>query len=209
MSDQTLSWFSLAALPLAERQGKVDDRMLACRLKELTEAVRQAVQEGRELLYLRGLLATDAYHEAAKENLYTSDETAIAPRVRWDKKSGFPTFYWERVVKRMYPLSASGPVSAGKGRGKSYKATILVGKGDRARKVSRKVVLLSEHVRLCGRTDSIPPATFNGEPLWSRTLGPLAEEKLTILRKQSKVLSQINRCLIRLQELELELEGEK
>ena len=37
-------------------------------------------------------------------------------------------------------------------------------------------------------------------------LGPLAEEQLTILRKQSKLISQINRNLIRLKELEKELE---
>ena len=209
MSEPRSPWRSLAGLPVADRRAKIDDQALARHVKEFASSTRQAVQEMRELLYLRGLLASDAYFEAAKENLYTENETAITPRIRWDEKSGTATFYWERTVKHIYPLAPSAAIHPNKGKGKSYKAVFKIGKGANARKVTRKVVLLSEHVRLSQRTDSIAPSTFQKEPLWSRTLGPLTEEKLTVLRKQSKLLTQINRCLNRLLQLEDEAEAGK
>lgn len=199
-------WLDLSELTASERRTKISDKALARREREITGSLSQGIQELRELLYLRGIVATDAYHEASKENLYTKNETAITPRVRWDVKNGLPHFYWERTTKHIFPTTAAKSSSAKKGKGKSYVTVIRVGKGDSARSVYRKVVLATKHIRLNARTDSIPPSTFQKEPSWSRMLGPLAEEQLTILRKQSKLISQINRNLIRLKELEKELE---
>lgn len=158
--------------------------------------MQKAVEALRQSLFRQGRTATDLYIQMAKENAFGPDETKLFPRVRLDKRYGSPSFYWERLIRHVYPITPTKPLVKTPGKGRSYEA--FVRRKGSSKKEKMRVVLLSEHVPINKKTLSVPMRVFDGEPEWARLAAQLIEPQLTALRVQNKALSDISRALIRL-----------
>lgn len=158
--------------------------------------MRNAVEALRQSLFRQGRTATDLYIQMAKENAFGPEETKLLPRVRLDKRYGTPSFYWERMIRHVYPTTSAKPLVKTPGKGRSYEA--FVRRKGSPKKEKMRVVLLSEHVPINRKTLSVPMRVFDREPEWARLAAQLIEPQLTALRVQNKALSDISRSLIRL-----------
>lgn len=158
------------------------------------QAIEDAIKNLRIILYFQGLHETDFYHAKAKEMAFTSEETKILSRVRWDKRYETPSFGWEKLIRKAFPITA---IDA-----QRFKKTPGIYLGlihHKGKKLRRKIVLSSKAIPIQKATDSIAQSTFSNEPFWSQIAGETAEKKLCLLRKQAKQLATISKhlCVLR------------
>ena len=159
-------------------------------VKEQIEVIDFAIKNLRTLLYFLGLYETDFYHCKAKEMAFTAEETKILPRVRWDKRYETPSFFWERLIRKTFPITKIEAEHFKKKPGVYIGFVSFKGK-----KLRRKVVLSSKAIPLQKATNSIAPSSFAKEPVWAQIAGETAEEKLRFLRKQAKQVTAIAKHL--------------
>lgn len=160
-------------------------------LLERHTLLQSGIQACRQGLFLEGLIATDFYHAKAKDVAFAPDETKILPRVRWDPRSQSPVFHWNRLIRKVFPLTSATPLPA-KGSGSYIGRVKLKGRQGSQR---MKVVLSAKHIAIQKATNGIAPSTFDTEPAWAQIAGEAAEKKLRALRKQAKLLTEISRRL--------------
>lgn len=131
------------------------------------DVMRSAIAKIRQLLLIQGLCVTDVFHELKRETSFTAEETLIAPRVRTDERRGTPNFYWERTIRHAYPLGTT-PIAKREGRARNYQ-TFVRRHGSKT-KTKMHVYLLSKHVPLLKKTQSVSMKEFSQEPEWFRRL---------------------------------------
>ena len=159
-------------------------------LEEQIQSIATAIANLRTLLFLEGLYATDFFHSKAKEMAFTKEETKILSRVRWDERYNTPSFLWERLVRKTFPITEIEARNFKKTQG-TYLGFIQC----QGKKLRRKVVLSSKTIPLQKATDSIATSAFKKEPPWAQIAGEAAETKLRSLRKQSKQVTAIAKHL--------------
>lgn len=173
----------------AMRQAVEQDRVVELINSQL-QAIECALKNLRIILYFQGLYATDFYHTKAKELAFTQEETKILSRVRWDARYKTPSFGWEKITRKAFPIT---DIDAQRFKKKPGSYLGFVGrKGKRTR---QKIVLTSKAVPLQKATSSIARSSFSKEPIWAQIAGETAEEKLRLLRKQAKQLAAIAKHL--------------
>lgn len=192
-----MNWFDLALngnpakRERANAEENVDDF-----IRTETERMTRSVEQIRAALYFKGMLVTDVYHQMAKENAFSKDETHITPRVRMDPRYNTPSFYWERLIRHAYDISPNRSAKTQRGKGRSYDAYVRR-KGAKTKEKMR-VVLSSQHIRINRKTLAISLREFDREPQWARLAAEIAEKDLVRLRQTTKQLSNVNRALQRL-----------
>lgn len=162
------------------------------------EVMHSAIAKIRQLLLIQGLCVTDVFHELKRETSFTAEETLLVPRVRMDVRRGTPSFYWERVVRHAYPLGASES-DTHRGKTRSYRAYVRC-RGAKT-KTQMQVYLLSKHVPLLKKTQSVSMKEFAHEPEWVQTAAALIEPQLTDLRRLATAIGAVNRSLCRFEQM--------
>lgn len=193
-------WFDLANEKIDSRRDKALYGEVETFCQHQLDTIQECIQQLREAIFFRGRLVSDTYYETAKNSLYTEQETTVNPRVRWDANNGTPHFYWEKTLRRVFAIGRSEPVTKSVGKGRSYVAYVRC-KGAKSKQRMR-VVLASKYIRLNARTQSISMTAFKDEPAWAKVTGELTEQKLTVLRKQAKLLADISASVARYRRLE-------
>ena len=160
--------------------------------------MRSSVANIRRMLLIYGLYVTDLYHDMKRGTTFSSEETQLAPRVRMDERRGTPSFYWERTVRRAYPLDTASTDST-RGSKRSYQGYVR----RRGAKVKERmqVYLLSEHVPLLKKNQSVSMKVFEKEPEWVRVAAALIEPQLTELRRLATAIGAVNRSLSRFEQM--------
>lgn len=161
------------------------------------DVMRSAIAKIRQLLLIQGLCVTDVFHELKRETSFTVEETLIAPRVRMDERRGTPNFYWERTIRHAYPLGTSPIVERGE-RTRNYQA--FVRRHGAKTKTKMQVYLLSKHVPLLKKSQSVSMKEFSQEPEWVQTAAALIEPRLTELRRLAIAIGVVNRDLSRFEQ---------
>lgn len=173
--------------------------------EEIAEAMQAEIQilhDGiakiRQLLLIQGLGVTDIFHAMKHDTAFSEEETLIAPRVRMDERRGTPNFYWERTIRHAYPLGAS-QTERRAGKTKTYQA--FVRRKGSTTKTKMQVYLLSKHVPLLKKTQSVSMKEFAHEPEWVRTAAALIEPQLAELRRLATAIGVVNRDLSRFEQM--------
>ena len=194
----SLDWSLMADAKQAEsRRGLAKEEISEAILNEV-EAMHLAITHIRKFLLVYGLAVTDLYHDMKHETAFSEEETLIAPRVRMDERSGTPSFYWERIVRHAYPVGTSEPETH-RGKTRSYRAYVRC-RGSK-NKTKMQVYLLSKHVPLLKKSQSVSMREFDHEPEWVQTAAALIEPRLTELRRLSTAIGSVNRSLIRFEQM--------
>lgn len=185
-------WAELSVNDNKILRAKLTDQIVIEALQEQLGLISDSIEAMRLIFLSAGLKATDSYIEMSKKYAFTKDETLINPRVRMDSRYKTPSFFWEKTIRHVMPLSTK--VKSGSTR--SYEAYVRV-KGSATKKKMR-VYLLSKHVPVNTRTKMTTMSNFENEPTWARMAAELIEPKLTLLRKLSCDLSNISRQILAL-----------
>ena len=187
--------FECLKLAQAGPEGRVQVNRdeLSALIADLVVQMEEATAGIRAALFLSGMLDTDFYYSKAKKSAFTTEETKVLPRVRWDERHGTPNFQWEILTRRAHPIAPGRTPGVRRPGAHGYIA--YVRKGNSKTKSKMYVTLSSKTVPLRKGTDGISPTTFNKEPDWAQIAGEDAEAKLRILRKQEKQLADIRRRL--------------
>ncbi len=173
------------------RKGLSKEQMESAVFAEI-ERMRSSVASIRQILLAYGLYVTDLYHDMKRQTTFSPEETQLTPRVRMDDRCGIPSFYWEKTVRRAYPLNTAAANSA-RGSTRSYQGYVRR-KGAKT-KERMQVYLLSEHVPILKKTQSVSMKVFEREPEWVQMAAALIEPQLTELRRLSTMVSRVNRTL--------------
>lgn len=173
--------------------------------EEIAEAMQAEIQilhDGiakiRQLLLIQGLGVTDIFHAMKHETAFSGEETLIAPRVRMDERRGTPSFYWERTIRHAYPLGVSRATGREE-KTKTYQAYVRC-RGSKT-KTKMQVYLLSKHMPLLKKTQSVSMKEFSREPEWVQTAAALIEPQLTELRRLATAIGAVNRDLKRVEQM--------
>lgn len=185
-------WAELSVNDNKILRAELTDQIVIEALQEQLGLISDSIEAMRLIFLSAGLKATDSYIEMSKKYAFTKDETLINPRVRMDSRYKTPSFFWEKTIRHVMPLSTK--VKSGSTR--SYEAYVRV-KGSATKKKMR-VYLLSKHVPVNTRTKMTTMSNFENEPTWARMAAELIEPKLTLLRKLSCDLSNISRQILAL-----------
>ena len=185
-------WAELSVNDNKILRAKLTDQIVIEALQEQLGLISDSIEAMRLIFLSAGLKATDSYIEMSKKYAFTKDETLINPRVRMDSRYKTPSFFWEKTIRHVMPLSTK--VKSGSTR--SYEAYVRV-KGSATKKKMR-VYLLSKHVPVNTRTKMTTMSNFENGPTWARMAAELIEPKLTLLRKLSCDLSNISRQILAL-----------
>ena len=175
------------------RRGLTKEQVLKAVCSEL-KTMYSSIARIRRIVFVYGLSVTDFYHDMKRETAFTPEETLVAPRVRLDERRGTPSFYWERTVRHAYPLNKSKANSV-RSKTRTFKAFVRR-KGAKT-KERMQVYLLSKHIPILKKTQSISMKEFSNEPEWARTAATLIEPQLTQLRRLVTTLNGVSRNLIR------------
>lgn len=185
-------WLWLAKAGTPEDRAMIEEGEVDAYVDERLMAIQTAVAEIREALYFKGVKASDEYHQMLRRTSFTSESTRIYPRVRWDERYQTPSFSWERLVCRAYPVDAkqSGVDSQDS---KAYVATF---KSERTgNMVTMKVLWATEQVCLNKETKRVSKAAFARQPEWVRLAASIVDERLSVLRRQNGMVAEIGRIL--------------
>ena len=181
--------WQLSVATAAERQSVQQSDVISL-VEEQLKAIDTAVENLRKIFFFEGLHATDFFHSKAREMAFTPEETKLISRVRWDARYGTPSFLWERLVRKSFPISAIEAQNFKKTKG-AYVGFVRY----KGKKVRRKIVLSGKAIPLQKATDSIATSAFKNEPTWAQIAGETAEEKLRSLRKKAKQVTAIAKHL--------------
>lgn len=185
-------WVDLSCVDNNALRAKLTDEIIVKALQEQLGLISQSIETMRLIFLSTGLKVTDSYIEMSKKYAFTKDETLINPRVRLDTRYKTPSFFWEKTIRHVVPLNAkTKSIST-----RSYEAFVRVKGVEGKRKM--RVYLLSKHVPINRRTQMTTMSNFENEPTWAKLAAELIEPKLTLLRKLSGNLSNINRQILAL-----------
>lgn len=195
-----LSTLKLIEFGLGEPEGReqLDTQEIIRSSEEATSQMKQQILLSRAILFALGMKVCDPFHVKDKNK-----EANVYPRIRWNENTFSPSFSWEKRIKKYIPLAISSPIQPKKGKGYSY--VTYVENRSTGRRIPKKVVLLSKHVRLNKRNGRIPSRAFESGPEWVRQEGPKIENILVLLRKQNQILADFKRLIERYETLEAEL----
>ena len=185
-----LDWEKLSELEQSVSRRQITFEITKEKLENEIKNLNKSIAAIREVLLVSGLACTDIYHEMARKNCFSSDETWLLPRVRKDSRYGTPSFYWESTIMCFRPMNSkkrSKPVQ----RKRSYEAFVC--SKDVKSKEKMRVILLSKHIAINKRTLTVPQNTFAKEPEWARIAASLIEPKLVYLRRISKETSSLSK----------------
>ena len=188
MSD--IRWYRLIGADCKNLRFELSERDLEKGLIDQVKTINEAIEISRQILFVAGLKATDGYLIMSKENAFTKEETLINPRVRIDQRYKTPSFYWERTVRHMVPVSVAKKST----KTKNYETYVPINGSKIKRKV--RVYLSSEHIPINKKNLMTSMSNFEKEPVWVRTAAQLIEPKLSKLRKLNKDLSNINKQVL-------------
>ena len=189
--------FSLAQASSEERTKAARDVQFW--LDEQITTLEHIVKNCRVGLYIQGLTASDVYHAMAKKEAFKNERTRVLPRVRWDERYGTPSFGWETITCKYFPVSPDVPTSKTGTHGRNYVAYVRRNKQATPQKM--RVVILAQSIHIQKATDGIAPSAFDKEPDWAQFAGEATEKKLRPLRKQLKLIANISRQLAVLKKL--------
>ena len=185
-----MDWDGLMKMDGRQERADLSDEDITDALRNELIGMSESVATIRKILFVAGLKNTDDYVAMSKKNAFGKEETLINPRVRWDERYQTPSFFWERTIRHVMPLSKRTVPSSTR----SYEAYVPV-IGSKV-KQKRRVFLFSKHIPVNKRTQLTSISNFENEPLWAKTAAELIEAKLVLLRRRSKELSNINKQLI-------------
>lgn len=191
--------WNLMADPLqVELRQTLSGEEVADAMQKEIQSLHDGIARIRQLLLIQGLGVTDLFHAMKRETAFSAEETLIAPRVRMDERRGTPNFYWERAIRYAYPLGAS-QTERREGKTKTYQA--FVRRRGSKTKTKMQVYLLSKHVPLLKKTQSVSMKEFTHEPEWVQTAAALIEPQLTDLRRLATAIGDVNRSLCRFEQM--------
>lgn len=185
-------WGVLANPEQAELRRSTSKEQVLSAIESEVESMQLAIKSIRQILLVSGLTATDLFHDMRRETAFSKEETQLAPRVRMDERRGTPSYYWERTIRHAYPLNGV-QTSNFRSKTRSYKA--FVRRRGTKTKERMQVYLLSEHVPVLKKSQSVSMKVFAQEPEWVRTAAALIEPQLAELRRLSSALSDVSRSL--------------
>ncbi len=189
MTPMSPDWCAMSKTERASARRLLTKKQIATSIQKEIDAMHDAIKGIRQILFVSGLAVTDLYHDMRRETAFTREETLISPRVRIDERRGTPSFYWEKTVRHAYPLSETKPINS-QSQTKTYRAYVR----RRGAKIKEKmqVYLLSRHVPVLKKTQSVSMKEFDQEPEWVRTMAALVEPQLSELRQLAKAISDVN-----------------
>lgn len=185
-------WGVLANPEQAELRRSTSKEQVLSAIESEVESMQLAIKSIRQILLVSGLTTTDLFHDMRRETAFSKEETQLAPRVRMDERRGTPSYYWERTIRHAYPLNGV-QTSSFRSKTRSYKA--FVRRRGTKTKERMQVYLLSEHVPVLKKSQSVSMKVFAQEPEWVRTAAALIEPQLAELRRLSSALSDVSRSL--------------
>lgn len=191
-------WTLMADPQQAELRWSLASGEIAEAMQAEIRVLHDGIAKIRQLLLIQGLGVTDIFHAMKHETAFSEEETLIAPRVRMDERRGTPNFYWERTIRHSYPLGAS---QAERRAGKTRTYQAFVRRQGSKTKTKMQVYLLSKHVPLLKKTQSVSMKEFSQEPEWVRTAAALIEPQLTELRRLATAIGTVNRSLCRFEQM--------
>lgn len=185
-------WGVLANPEQADLRRSTSKEQVLSAIESEVESMQLAIKSIRQILLVSGLTATDLFHDMRRETAFSKEETQLAPRVRMDERRGTPSYYWERTIRHAYPLNG---VQTSKFRSKTRSYKAFVRRRGTKTKERMQVYLLSEHVPVLKKSQSVSMKVFAQEPEWVRTAAALIEPQLAELRRLSSALSDVSRSL--------------
>lgn len=200
-------FLNLALQEGSEERKNIPDSVILRRISDEYLSIERSINRIREALLLSGMKTTDEYFEMMKQTRFTSEETLIYPRVRFNSERHTVSFYWERLQRRIVNIgNVNSSIPSKYGRGYSYQAFVPNPKTGRKRKV--KVCLSSKHIPINKTTKRISSSSFTNEPEWVRIAGEIVEKRLCLLRRENDAVASLSRALARMRNVLKEMENE-
>ena len=88
-----------------EARALIDEASVNEELNQKLKTIRTTLEEIRAILFFKGMVAGDIFHQIAYENRFGPDETTLCPRVRWDARFSTPSFSWEKIKRLAVPMT--------------------------------------------------------------------------------------------------------
>lgn len=185
-------WLWLGKVGTPKDRADIEDKEVDVFVEERLKNIQVAIAEIRAALFFKGVKASDDYHQMLRKTSFSNESTRIYPRVRWDERYSTPSFSWERLVCRAYPVDAK-QLQIAKQESKSYVATF---KSMRTgNDITMRIVWATEQVCLNKETKKVSKAAFARQPEWVRLAASIVDERLSVLRRQNNMVAEIGRVL--------------
>ena len=188
----TPSYFEMAK-GTPEARALIDEASVNEELNQKLKTIRTTVEEIRAILFFKGMVAGDIFHQIAYENRFGPDETTLCPRVRRDARFSTPSFSWEKIKRLAVPMTTE-PTSPPK-KGSGYSWTKTVRRKNTGNYQTMRIVLTSKYLRINKATNRVSSKHFCSEPEWAQVSALAVEDEFCALRTLNSRLSTISKAL--------------
>ena len=177
----TPSYFEMAK-GTPEARALIDEASVNEELNQKLKTIRTTVEEIRAILFFKGMVAGDIFHQIAYENRFGPDETTLCLEFDGMLASAHLASPGKKLKRLAVPMTTE-PTSPPK-KGSGYSWTKTVRRKNTGNYQTMRIVLTSKYLRINKATNRVSSKHSCSEPRWAQVSALAVEDELCFTNTQ-------------------------